>query len=145
MVRGSFVVVADDVVGDADVEWRLQTHLKIERAGDGRSATITGEKSSLAVVAAAPADVELNQGAGAASWLAGRSKSHRGATTFLTRLHPGPAPAVSWDGKGTLKIGADTLTFKQVDGGWMVASVDDESTAKLGSGKERTLVPFRKK
>jgi len=88
VVRGAFVVVADDVVGDADVEWRLQTAMKVERGGEGRSARFVGEKSSLAVVAAAPADVELAQGSGAVTWIAGRPKSRHATTNFLTVLAP---------------------------------------------------------
>jgi hypothetical protein len=144
MVRGSYVVVADDVTGDADVEWRLQTHLKLERGGDRRSATIVGEKSSLAVVSVAPADVQIGVGTGAASFLSGRPKARHATLNFLTVLHPSAAPPTSWDGKGVLKVGGDTLTFKQQNGAWMLVSVNDETTAKLGTGKERSLVPFRK-
>lgn len=148
VVRGSWVALIDDVAGDGDVAWRLQTRLKVERASDGLSARIAGAKSSLAVVAAAPADVDLTTGAGAVTWLQGRRKARGGATTFVTVLQPtggaakaaSAAPRARWDGN-VLTVGADTLRFKPGEG---LVSVNDEPAAKIASAKERSLVPFRK-
>src|SRR5262249_21141810 len=82
VVPGPWGVRLDDVAGDGDVAWRLQTRLRVEREGEGHSARIAGASGSLAVVAAAPADVELETGKGALTWLQGRRKSRGGATTF---------------------------------------------------------------
>jgi hypothetical protein len=149
VVRGSWVALFDEVAGDGDIAWRLQTRLKVERGSDGLSARIVGAKSSLAVVAAAPTDVELTTGAGATTWLQGRRKARGGATTFVTVLLPSEggtakgssaAPRVKWDGN-VLTVGADALRFKPGEG---LASVNDEPAAKVASAKERSLVPFRK-
>jgi len=149
VVRGSWVALFDEVAGDGEVAWRLQTHMKVQRGSDGLSARIAGAKGSLAVVAAAPADVELTTGAGATTWLQGRRKGRGGATTFLTVLLPiaggaakaaSAAPRVRWD-RDVLTVGADALRFKPGEG---LASVNDEPAAKVASAKERSLVPFRK-
>ena len=131
VVRGSWVALFDEVAGDGEVAWRLQTHMKVQRGSDGLSARIAGAKGSLAVVAAAPADVELTTGAGATTWLQGRRKGRGGATTFLTVLLPiaggaakaaSAAPRVRWD-RDVLTVGADALRFKPGEG---LASVNDE-------------------
>jgi hypothetical protein len=152
VVKGSVVVLVDDVAGDGEVAWRLQTRLRVERDGDGRSARIAGERGALAVVAAAPADVELESGKGAVTWLQGRRKSRGGATLFVTVLVPTAGassgahspPRVRWDAAGALEVGADVVHFKPGEAGWTLTGVNDESAAKVPAAKERSLVPFRK-
>jgi hypothetical protein len=158
LIGDSCLVLLDDISASTPVpfEARFQGNTAEPIQIASSSAAIRGKKTTLWVTAASSEGVNLTEGKSASSFLSlqpGNGKPLT-ATTLVTVLKTGTSPpVVKLDtAKGIIQIrGASPqavsadLKFTHSPEGWVLATVNGESAAKIGMGKDRTLTSFRGK
>ncbi|MFO7957053.1 MAG: heparinase II/III family protein [Candidatus Brocadiia bacterium] len=162
LVRGRYLVMLDDLGadGEAEFEWRLQSRKTPGETDAPRSVKLEGDEHDLHVIPASPADaliavnrqqIRTRHGSPPFSTVTVRPGSARDETVLVTVLYPtekgGPVPAVSAEQGGVLRVrspeGEDVIVFARVEEGWTLHSVNGEDASVIGTGEERSLVPFR--
>ncbi len=156
MVRGEYLVILDDLAAEseAEFEWRLQSWRPAADRGE-RRVTLRAERNDLHVISASPPYMDVgvtpDHGPFEFTMITVGPDGPRPETTLVTVLFPTErgraAPAARMDDDGVLRVSAadeeDVITFRRNDARWELHSVNGEDTSGIGTGQERTLVPFR--
>jgi hypothetical protein len=161
LVGDSCLVLLDDLTSSTPIpfEARFQVNPSAPVSITGNSAVVRGREAMLSLVFADPEGVSITQGKGASPFVSAQPGSGRplSATTLVSVLLAAPGqiesapPTVAFDHTtGLIKVrGASPkaapidVQFERSPEGWTLTSVNNESAAKIGSGKERTLTSFR--
>jgi hypothetical protein len=161
LVGDSCLVLLDDLASSTPVpfEARFQVRASGPIQVTENSAVVQGEKASMLIAATAAEGVQVAEGKGASAFVSLQPGSGKPvvATTLITVLQsiPGtggnPASTVTFDPvTGIVKVrgasakdGPVDLKFDHPSQGWVLASVNGETAAKIGTGKDRTLTSFR--
>lgn len=150
MVRGRYLVILDDLRASQSTsfETRFQTTSGNSLELGTKTATIRGSSNDLYILNVGFDNFAQGQGTiGALRYASFRRTDFRGA--LLTVLYPaaksGSAPTVTVDnGIVTINDGTDTdqLVFVNESNTWQLTEVNGESTAGIGTGEERSVVPI---
>jgi hypothetical protein len=161
LVGNSYLVLLDDLASSTPVpfEARLQLHSSGPIQITGNSAVVPGKKAALLIASTAAEGVTVAEGKGASPFVSLQPGGGKpiAATTLITVLqsstetNASPTPTVTFDvATGIVKVqGASAkavpvnLKFDRSPEGWMLASVNGETAANIGTGKDRTLTSFR--
>jgi hypothetical protein len=151
VVRGRYVVILDDTRASQSLsfETRFQTDSGNSLELGTKTATIRGGSNDLYIINSGFDNFSQGEGTiGALRYASFRRTDFRGA--LLTVLYPaaksGSAPTVTvQDGVVTIDDGttSDELVFVRESNTWQLTEVNGESTAEIGTGAERSVVPIR--
>ncbi|MES2465042.1 MAG: heparinase II/III family protein [Armatimonadota bacterium] len=159
-VGDSCLVLVDDLAAGTPVpfEARFQVNAAGPIPTSGNGAVVRGLKASLVIMASSPGGIKVTEGKGASAFVSVQPESGSpvSATTLVTVLlsvpdsSGGVPPTVTFDPatgmvkvRGAFSAATADLKFDRSPEGWMLASVNGQSAAKIGSGKDRTLTSFR--